>query len=318
MSALSGRVLVTGGAGFIGSHLVKRLMEQGSEVTVLDNLSTGSLKNLGELTAARFMKGEITDLTLTSKLMSDIRAVIHLAAIVDHETCLRDPALAREVNVNGTRSLLEEARRSDVRRFVYASSAAVYGHATEFPIREDSALAPISPYGVSKAEAEQRCLEFGKTYGMRVICLRFFNVFGPRQTARQYTGAITEFMKNLWDGKPPVIYGDGLQTRDFVNVHDVVSAIMLATDSETATGVFNVATGVETTIEDLAMKLISIANQDSKPSHAPPREGDIRRSVGDITKAKALLNYFPRTHLDMDLRLLWDYYLSTSKGGQSE
>jgi UDP-glucose 4-epimerase len=312
MSALSGRVLVTGGAGFIGSHLVKRLMEQGSEVTVLDNLSTGSLKNLGELTAAEFVKGEITDLTLTSKLMSDIRAVIHLAAIVDHETCLRDPALAREVNVNGTQTLLEGARRSDVRRFVYASSAAVYGHAVRLPIREDSALAPISPYGVSKAEAEQRCLEYAQTYGIRVICLRFFNVFGPRQTARQYSGVITEFMKNLRERKPPVIYGDGLQTRDFVNVQDVVGAIMLATNSESATGVFNVATGVETTIEDLALKLISIANQDSKPSHAPPREGDIRRSVGDISKAKDQLGYSPRTNLIENLRALWNWCARSS------
>jgi UDP-glucose 4-epimerase len=313
MSALSGRVLVTGGAGFIGSHLVKRLTERGLEVTVLDNLSTGSLKNLAEVKAARFVKGEIADRSITGELMRDADAVIHLAAIVDHETCLRDPALARAVNVNGTRILLEEARRSDVQRFVYASSAAVYGHVTEVPIREDSALAPISPYGVSKAEAEQHCLEYAQTYGARAICLRFFNVFGPRQTARQYSGVITEFMKNLRDGKQPVIYGDGLQTRDFVNIQDVVEAILLATDSETAVGVFNVATGIGTAIEDLALELISIASQGSKPIYGPPRTGDIRRSVGDISKAKEKLGYSSRTNLVKDLPGLWNWYVGSGR-----
>jgi UDP-glucose 4-epimerase len=309
---LSGRVLVTGGAGFIGSRLVKRLLEHGLQVTILDNLSTGSLENLGEVNAAKFVKGEITDRSLTGRLMVDVDAVIHLAAIVDHETCLRDPELAHEVNVNGTQVLLEEARRREAQRFVYASSAAVYGHATELPIREDSALAPISPYGVSKAQAEQQCLEHAQTYGMRATCLRFFNVFGPRQTARQYSGVITKFMKNLRDGKPPVIYGDGLQTRDFVNVQDIVDAILLATDSEKATGVFNVATGTETTIEDLALKLISIASQNSKPTYAPPRAGDIRRSVGDISKAKEQLGYSPRTNLIENLRGLWNWYVRSS------
>jgi UDP-glucose 4-epimerase len=309
MNALSGRVLVTGGAGFIGSHLAKRLLERGLKVTVLDNLSTGSLNNLAEAKAAEFVKGEITDSSLTGKLMSDVDVVIHLAAIVDHETCLRNPALAQEVNVKGTQVLLEEARRGDVQRFVFASSAAVYGHAVELPIREDSVLAPISPYGVSKAEAEQRCLEYAQTYGMRVICLRFFNVFGPRQTARQYSGVITEFMKNLREGRSPVIYGDGLQTRDFVNVQDVADAVMLATDSETATGVFNVATGIETTIEDLALALISIAGESSKPTRGPPREGDIRRSVGDISKAKEQLGYLPRTNLVENLHGLWNWMI---------
>jgi UDP-glucose 4-epimerase len=312
MSALSGRVLVTGGTGFIGGHLVKRLLERGLEVTVLDNLFTGSMRNLEEANAVKFVKGEITDRSLADKLMADADMVIHLAAIVDHETCLRDPVLVQEVNVNGTQILLEEARRRDVHRFVYASSAAVYGHATQLPIKEDARLAPISPYGVSKAEAEQLCLDYGESHGMLVACLRFFNVFGPRQTARQYSGVITEFMKNLREGKPPLIYGDGLQTRDFVNVLDVVDAIMLATDSETATAVFNVATGVETTIEDLALKLISIANQNSKPSHAPPREGDIRRSVGDISKAKDQLGYSPKTNLLEDLRGLWNWYVGSS------
>jgi UDP-glucose 4-epimerase len=306
-------VLVTGGAGFIGSHLVKRLLGHAREVIIQDNLSTGSLENLREVKAARFVRGEITDRSLTGKLVSDIDAVIHLAAIVDHETCLRSPALAHQVNVSGTQVLLEEARRHDVHRFVYASSAAVYGHASQLPIKEDSALAPISPYGVSKARAERHCIEYATNYGMSVICLRFFNVFGPRQTARQYSGVITEFMKNLRGGKPPVIHGDGLQTRDFVNVQDIVDAILLAIDSETAEGVFNVATGIETTIEDLALKLISIASHNWKPTHAPPREGDIRRSVGDISKAKMELGYFPRTDLDGNLRSLWNWYVGSGQ-----
>jgi UDP-glucose 4-epimerase len=314
MSALSGRVLVTGGAGFIGSHVAKRLLERGLEVKVLDNLSTGSMKNLEEANAAKFVKGEITDRSLADRLMVDVDAVIHLAAIVDHEACLRDPALAQEVNVNGTQILLEEARRRDVHRFVYASSAAVYGHATQLPIREDARLAPISPYGVSKAEAEQRCLEYAQTYGMRSICLRFFNVFGPRQTARQYSGVITEFMKNLREGKPPVINGDGFQTRDFVNVQDVVSAILLALDSEEVNGIYNVSTGVETTIQDLALKLISIAGRNLKPVYGPPRMGDIRRSVGDVSRAKEQLGYSPRTDLVEDLCGLWSWHVESSAG----
>jgi UDP-glucose 4-epimerase len=313
MSALSRRVLVTGGAGFIGGHLAKPLTERGFEVAVLDNLSTGSMKNLEEASAVEFVKGEITNRSLTGKLMRNADAVIHLAAIVDHETCLRDPALAHEVNVKGTQILLEEARKRDVQRFVYASSAAVYGHAAKLPIGEDSALAPISPYGVSKAEAEQQCLEYAQAYGMRAICLRFFNVFGPRQTARQYSGVITEFMKNLREGKSPAIYGDGLQTRDFVNVQDVIDVIFLATDSETAVGIFNVATGTETTIEDLALKLISIASQGLKPIYGPPRTGDIRRSVGDISKAKEKLGYSPRTDLAKNLPSLWNWYVGSGK-----
>jgi UDP-glucose 4-epimerase len=215
------------------------------------------------------------------------------------------------VNVNGTLVLLEEARRHDVKRFVYASSAAVYGHATELPIKEDSQLAPLSPYGVSKAAAEQLCLEHAQTYGMPTICLRFFNVFGPRQTARQYSGVITEFMKNLRQDKPPRVYGDGLQTRDFVNIVDVADAILLALNSETAKGAYNVATGVETTIESLALKLISIAGRTSKPLFAAPRAGDIRRSVGDIRKAREQLRYSPRTSLDEDLRGLWNWYVAS-------
>jgi UDP-glucose 4-epimerase len=309
MRTLPQRILVTGGAGFIGSHLVKRLLEQGRGVTILDNLSTGSLQNLGDVNATKFAKGEITDRSLVAELMPDTDAVIHLAAIVDHDTCLRNPELVHEVNVNGTLVLLEEARRRDVKRFVYASSAAVYGQASELPIREDSRLAPLSPYGISKAAAEQLCLEHAQSYGMSTICLRFFNVFGPRQTARQYSGVITEFMKNLRQGKPPVIYGDGLQTRDFVNIQDVTDAILLALNSETAGGVYNVATGVETTIESLALKLISTGSQSLKPTYASPRSGDIRRSVGDIRKAKEELRYSPRTDLYEDLRGLWNWHV---------
>ncbi len=301
------RILITGGAGFIGSHLVPPLLKQGQQITILDNLSTGSLENLADLKAVRFVKGEITDRSLVSELMSNVEEVIHLAAIVDHDTCLRNPDLAHQVNVNGTQVLLEEARRRGIKRFVYASSAAVYGHAMQLPIREDSKLAPLSPYGVSKAAAEQLCVEYAQSYGMGTICLRFFNVFGPRQTARQYSGVITEFVKRLRNGEPPTIHGDGLQTRDFVSVEDVVDAVLLAVASEAAEGVYNVATGVETTIEALALKLISIAGQRSKPIYASPRAGDIRRSVGDISRARQELRYSPRTNLDEDLRRLWNW-----------
>jgi UDP-glucose 4-epimerase len=228
---------------------------------------------------------------------------------------LRNPELANQVNANGTLTVLEEARKHDIKRLVYASSAALYGNATQLPITEDSKLAPLTPYGASKAAGERHCLDYARLHGLSTVCLRYFNVFGPRQTARQYSGVITEFMKNIREDKPPVIFGDGLQTRDFVGVEDVVRATLLALDSDTAEGVYNIATGIETTIGSLAAKLISITGRTLMPICAPARSGDIRRSAGDIRRAKEQLGYSPRTNLDEDLSQLWNWYIRKSKQG---
>ena len=311
MKVLPRRVLVTGGAGFIGSHLVDLIARQDRQVCIIDNLSTGSLDNLRKKDNIKLVKGEVTDQPSVGSVMASVDAVVHLAAIVDHELCLRNPELANQVNANGTLTVLEEARKRDIKRFVFASSAAVYGNATKLPITEDSKLEPLTPYGASKLAAEQHCLEYARLYGLSTVCLRYFNVFGPRQTARQYSGVITEFMKNLRHNQPPVVHGDGLQTRDFVSVGDVVGATVLALDSETASGAYNIATGVETTIGSLATRLISITRRTSTPTYAPARSGDIRRSVGDIHRARKQLGYSLRTSLDEDLRNLWNWYLTT-------
>jgi UDP-glucose 4-epimerase len=275
----------------------------------LDNLSTGSPNNLRKEDNLKFVKGEVTDRVSVSSVLGNVDVVVHFAAILDHELCLRNPELANRVNANGTLIVLEEARKHDIKRFVFASSAAVYGNTTKLPITEDSKLEPLTPYGASKLAAEQHCLDYARLYGLSTVCLRYFNVFGPRQTARQYSGVITEFMKNLRRNQPPVVHGDGLQTRDFVSIEDIVNATILALDSETASRVYNIATGIETTIRDLATTLISVTGRTLTPTHAPVRIGDIRRSVGDIHRAKEELGYSPRTNMDEDLRKLWNWYL---------
>lgn len=305
------RILVTGGAGFIGSHTVDHLLAEGRQVWVLDNFSTGSADNLTnhiKKGSLKIVRGDIGDKSLLSELMVNVDAVIHLAALLDHEECLRNPQLADQVNHKGTISLLDEARKHEVGRFVYASSAAVYGDASTMPIAEDCELAPLTPYGASKLAGERKCIEYWRIHGLRTICLRYFNVFGPRQSSRQYSGAITAFMNRLKEAQPPTIYGDGFQTRDFVHVSDVAAANILALDSDRNGEVYNIGTGRETKIDDLAQLLIAISKQPSiTPVHASERQGEIRRSVADIRKAKTQLQYDPKTDLQKELTDFWNW-----------
>jgi UDP-glucose 4-epimerase len=306
------RMLVTGGAGFIGSHTVDRLVAEGRQVLVLDNLSTGSLENLAPYISdgsVRFVKGDISDRSLLSELMGSVEAVFHLAALLDHEECLRNPQLADQVNHRATIGLLEEARKHAIQRFVYASSAAVYGDASRMPITEDCELAPLNPYGASKLAGERKCIEYWQTCELRTICLRYFNVFGPRQSSRQYSGVTTAFMRKLNQGQAPTIYGDGLQTRDFVHVSDVATANILALDSDRNGEVYNIASGRQTTINALAQNLIDISGQSGvTPVHTSERQGEIRDSVADIRKARTQLRYSPQTDLQIDLADLWNWY----------
>ena len=307
------RILVTGGAGFIGSHTIDRLVAEGRQVWVLDNLSTGSLDNLATHISdgsLKVVQGDIEDHSLLNELVGNVEAVIHLAALLDHETCIRNPHLADQVNHQGTISLLEEARKHDIRRFVYASSAAVYGDLSRMPIAEDIEPAPLTPYGASKLAGERKCAEYWRRHGLRTICLRYFNVFGPRQSSRQYSGAITAFMNKLKQAQAPTIFGDGLQTRDFVHVSDVAAANILALDAQRNGEIYNIGTGSETTIYNLAKQLIAISGQPSiNPLHTSEREGEIRRSVGDIRKAKTQLQYNPRTDLQKNLTDLWNWFI---------
>ncbi|MEM2280984.1 MAG: SDR family oxidoreductase [Candidatus Bathyarchaeia archaeon] len=304
------RVLVTGGAGFIGSHTVDRLLAEGIEVVVLDNLRSGSLDNVRQHFGRddfRFVKGDIRDARLVRDLVGDVDGVIHLAALVSVPESFRDPTLTFDINVNGTLNLLRACVNSGVKRFVYASSCAVYGDAERLPIREDVPAKPLSPYGVSKLEAERHVLRFYQEFGLEIVCLRYFNVYGPRQALNEYSGVITQFLNRIKNDMPPVIFGNGEQTRDYVHVKDVAEANLLALKSSGVTGeIFNIGTGVATSVNRLADILLKIANKEHlKIQYCETREGDIRHSVADISKAKEKLSYNPKVSLEDGLRKLF-------------
>ena len=296
------RVLVTGGAGFIGSHLMTRLLKEGFEVVVLDNLSTGSLKNLElclENENFRFVKGSIVDEQMVRDALKDVEVVFHLAAITSVPYSVEYPDVTREVNVDGTRKLLEECLSAGVERFIYVSSCAVYGEPEYLPIDEEHPARPVSPYAESKLEAERLCREFQKAYGLKTTIVRPFNVYGPRMKGGRYGGVIARFIERLRLNKPPIIYGDGTQTRDFVHVWDIVNALMLMLNNQKAIGeTFNVASGVATSIDELAKLVMELSGVDGlKPLYRPAREGDIKHSYADISKAKAKLGYEPKISL---------------------
>ena len=295
-------VLVTGGAGFIGSHLVARLLKEGFEVVVLDNLSTGSLENLElclENENLRFVKGSIIDEQAMREALKDVEAVFHLAAITSVPYSVEYPGITREVNVDGTRKLLEECLSAGVERFIYVSSCAVYGEPEYLPIDEEHPARPVSPYAESKLEAERLCREFQKAYGLKSTIVRPFNVYGPRMKRGRYGGVIARFIERLRLNKPPIIYGDGTQTRDFVHVWDIINALMLTLNNQKAIGeIFNVASGVATSIGQLAKLVMELLGVDGlRPLYRPARNGDIKHSYADISKAKARLGYEPKISL---------------------
>ncbi len=309
MARKRSKILVTGGAGFIGSHLVDKLAADDAEIVILDNLSSGKAENISAHLPSqnvKFIKGDICNLKLVKSIVSEVDVVVNLAAIVGVPISVENPLLAHEVNATGTLNLLKASLDGGVKRFVQASSAAVYGEAETLPVREDSVLAPSSPYAVSKIAAEDYARVFSHVYGLETVCVRFFNVFGPRQDYNPYSGVITIFMKELMNGKTPTIFGDGEQTRDFVSVHDVVSSIVLAVTKKGITGeVFNVSSGKTTTVNGLVQLLQKMTGKsDLSPVHAIARTGDIRHSWGNIDKARAILGYNPSVTLEEGIREL--------------
>ena len=303
------RVLVTGGAGFIGSHTVDRLLAEGFEVVVLDNLRSGSLDNIRlhkDNESFKFVCGDIRDALLVKDLVGSVDCVVHLAALVSVPESMRDPALTYDINVNGTLNLLKASADYGVKRFVYASSCAVYGNAEKLPIKEDCPAKPMSPYGFSKLTAENYVRKYFEDFGLETVCLRYFNVYGPRQAYSDYSGVITQFMKRVKEGLPLVIFGDGEQTRDFVHVEDVAEANLLTLKCEDIAGeVFNIGTGVATSINQLADMLLEIANKKGlKIIHSEARKGDVRHSVADISKAVKKIGYTPRITLRNGLKRL--------------
>jgi len=307
------RILVTGGAGFIGSHIVDRLLNDGFEVTVIDDLSTGQLENLAHHQSRKdfhFVKGDIRKFDLVKRTLRNVDAVFHEAALVGMTCSVENPVLANEVNVTGTLNLLKACVDSDVKRFVYASSAAVYGKTKALPHHESLTPRPISPYGASKLAAENYVRVFSDVYGLETVCLRYFNVYGPRQTYGPYSGVITIFINRLLSNQPPIIYGDGEQTRDFINIQDVVDANMLALARKRVVGkVFNIATGTSTTINQVASMLQEITGKTSlKPIYMNPRRGDIRHSYADISKARKVLGHNLKVSLNDGLANLVEWY----------
>ena len=298
---------MTGGAGFIGSHLVDRLINEGFEVVVLDNFSTGSLENL-RLHVGKdnfhIVKGDVRNRADVKKAVEDVDYVFHLAAIVSVELSIKNPVLVEEVNVGGTLNLLEESLNLDLKKFVYVSSCAVYGNPKYLPIDEEHPTKPLSPYGVSKLTAEHYCKVFYRIYGLKTVCLRLFNVYGPRQAVGPYSGVIAKFVDRLKNGKPPIIYGDGKQTRDFIFVEDVVDACLRAMDSKKCVGeVVNIGSGIETSINELAQLISRLFRMEKvKPVYAESRVGEIRRSCADISKAEKLLEFKSKISLEEGLR----------------
>ena len=301
------RVLVTGGAGFIGSHLVDRLVSEGCRVVVLDNLSSGSLENIrGHLGGrkVRFIEGDVRGSEAVEEAMKGVDLVCHSAAVVSVPYSMREPLLTHEVNATGTLNLLIASRNHEVERFVYLSTCAVYGEPEYLPVDEAHPTNPISPYAASKLAAEHYCEAFQQAYGLKTVILRPFNVYGPRQN----DGVVAEFVQRMKQGSPPIVCGNGRQTRDFLYVWDAVDAIVLALKHGSAVGeVFNIGTGKATTINELARLLLRIFGMELKPLREEPRTGDVRQSCADIGKAEKKLGYRPRFSLKRALRHFVDY-----------
>jgi len=309
------RVLVAGGAGFIGSHIVDKLLEADVEVTVLDNLSTGRMENLRHHkhnTNFHFVKGDIRNIGQVKAAVKNSDAVFNDAAVVSVRLSVEDPMLVNEVNVSGALNLLKASVDGDVKRFIQASSASVYGETKTLPVTEDMPPRPISPYAVSELAAENYARVFYTVYGLETVCLRYFNVYGPRQLYSEYSGAITIFMNQLLRNQPPTIFGDGEQTRDLVYVEDVAAASMLALSKKEAAGeVVNIATGTATSVNTIVQTLMkTMAKTSLTPINKEPRPGEIKHSCASIEKAKKILGYRPMFNVDKGLRQLAEWYTS--------
>lgn len=295
-------VLITGGAGFIGSHVADALVAD-NDVTVLDDLSTGTRENVPA--GATFVEGDVRDRETLASAAEDADVIFHEAAVVSVERSVEEPEFCHDVNLDGTLRVLEAARRADA-RVVFASSAAIYGEPDTVPISETEPTDPTSPYGIDKCAADQYVRAYHDLYGLETVALRYFNVYGPRQTAGDYSGVISIFREQARNGDPITVEGDGTQTRDFVHVSDVVRANLLAATTDHVGAAYNVATGEETSIRDLAETTRAIADSASEVVHTDPRPGDIDRSVADVANARERLGFEPKVTLEDGLATLFE------------
>jgi len=306
------RVLVTGGGGFIGSNLVRALVERGDDVRVLDNFSTGQRANLAELANdVEVVEGELRSYERVHAATRGVEVVFHQGALPSVPRSVQDPLTTSAVNVEGTLNVLLAARDEGVRRVVCASSSSVYGNSGELPRFEAAHPDPISPYGVSKLAAERYCVSFSRVYPLETVALRYFNVFGPNQDpTSQYAAVVPRFITAIADGRPVEVYGDGEQRRDFTYVENVVDANVAAATAERVSGaVLNVATGRPTTVNELAETIGSLLGRTVERDEQPERTGDVRDSWADIARARELLGWEPRTGLEEGLRLAAEYFL---------
>ncbi|MEI8122022.1 MAG: NAD-dependent epimerase/dehydratase family protein [bacterium] len=292
------KTLVTGGAGFIGSNLVRQLLTHGHEVVVLDNFLSGHRSNLVPFPEARVIEGDTRDGAAVGRAMEGVEVVFHLAASVGNKRSIEHPVQDAEINVIGTLQVLEAARRSGVRKIVASSSAGIFGELKTLPIEENHPVEPDSPYGCSKLCMEKECLAYSKLYPLEVVCLRYFNVYGVNQRFDAYGNVIPIFVFKMLRGEGLTIFGDGEQTRDFLNVRDVVQANIRAAQTVSVSGAFNIASGSRVTINCLADLLRKITGVDALITYGPPRPGDVLHSLANIDAARTALGYQPQVALE--------------------
>lgn len=312
------RCLVTGGAGFIGSHLIEHLVGAGHDVVVLDDLSTGRRENFAAVRRRiSFMRGSVADLSTCRRAMEGIEYVLHHAAVTSVQRSVEDPAAAHAVNASGTLNVLIAARDARVRRVIYAGSTSAYGNSTALPNSEEHVAHPLGPYAGAKLAGEAYCLAFHATYGLETVVLRYFNVFGPRQDPKsQYAAVVPRFIAAALAGEPPTIYGDGAQTRDFVYVANVVQANLLAARAPAARvagQVFNIGTGRSVSINELWDRVRSLTGVPVLPKHEAARAGEVKSSVASIAKARERVGYQPVVDFDEGLRRTIAFYEEARK-----
>lgn len=303
------RALVTGGAGFIGSHLVEQLLVEGHDVSIIDNLSSGRMVNLQSvLDDVWFIDGDVRDIEAVRRALVDVDVVFHEAALVSVPASMDDPRGYMEVNALGTVNVLQASAEAGVKRLLFASSSSVYGNSAKGHIRESSVPDPQSPYALSKLVGEQTSALYTKVFGLEVLAFRYFNVYGPRQDAQApYAAVIPKFVEAVASQRRPIIFGDGNQTREFVHVSDVVQANLLAaTASDFTTGVMNISSGTAISVRDVLDSVLDIASSSLEPIYAEPRAGDVRHSSADISKAKDSLGFLPRVSIEAGIRSVFE------------
>lgn len=315
------KVLVTGGAGFIGSHLARRLLGDGHEVRVLDNFSTGNRANLAPFAEEiEIVEGDIQSYERVHNAVRDCEVVFHEAALPSVPRSIQDPLTSTAVNVIGTLNLLLASRDSGVRRVVYASSSSIYGTDRTLPKQEDRAPRPISPYAVAKLASEGYCRSFSQVYALETVALRYFNVFGPGQDPHsQYSAVIPKFITALLRGEAPVVFGDGEQSRDFTYIDNVVDANLLAADAEGVSGeTFNIACGDRISLNQLLEELRGILGLETEANYLDPRPGDVPHSLADIAKAEEMLGYRPAVAFSDGLRRTVDAHLAEREAARAD